>query len=62
MEEELEKDMKPKLIEDLGMRKFTENSKEHRFGRFEDINPYWTITKYEGIESVKQQLEEKVTK
>ena len=23
------------LIEDLGMRKFTENSKEHRFGRFE---------------------------
>ena len=27
--------MKPRLIQDLGMRKFTENSKEHRFGRFE---------------------------
>ena len=25
----------PKLIEDLGMRKFTENSKEFRFGKFE---------------------------
>lgn len=34
MEEE-ENYMKPRLITDLGMRKFTENSKEHRFGRFE---------------------------
>ena len=33
--EEVEKYIKPKLIEDLGMRKFTENSKEYRFGRFE---------------------------
>ena len=34
MEEE-ENYMKPRLITDLGMRKFTEKSKEHRFGRFE---------------------------
>ena len=50
MEEELEKDMKPKLIEDLGMRKFTENSKEHRFGRFEC--PYCDNTFESRISSV----------
>lgn len=31
----IEDGKKPKLIEDLGMRKFTETSKEYRFGKFE---------------------------
>lgn len=35
---------------------------EDKIGKFEDINPYWTIAKYDGIESVKQLLEEKESK
>ena len=35
MEEELERDMTPKLIKELGLRKFTENSKGYRFGVYE---------------------------